>query len=130
MEKLQFVLLSLITASVLLMGCGSGHPTITSITVTPASATAPSSSQGQTGFSATGNFSNGKSRLLTVGDGLSWSSSNIPVVSITSLGLATCKIPGTATITASAPANVQITVGTGVNNTAATVSGTATLTCT
>ncbi len=72
----------------------------------------------------------GKSRLLTVGDGLSWSSSNIPVVSITSLGLATCKIPGTATITASAPANVQITVGTGVNNTAATVSGTATLTCT
>ena len=129
MRKLQ-ILTSILLAAALIIGCGAGHPTIRSITVTPASATAPSSSQGQTGFSATGNFSNNQSRLLTVGDGLSWSSSNIAVVSISSLGLATCKLPGTVTITASAPANLQFTVGTGVNNTSMTISGTATLTCT
>src|SRR5215471_5381834 len=127
MVKLR-IFTSIFLAAALIIGCGAGHPTIRSITVTPASATAPTSSQGQVGFSATGNFSNNQSRLLTVGDGLSWSSSNVAVVSITSLGLATCLMPGTVTITASAPANLQITVGMGVNNTSARISGTGSLT--
>ena len=124
------ILTSIVLTAALVIGCGAGHPTIKSITVTPASATAPTSSQGQVGFSASGTFTNNQSRLLTVGDGLSWSSSNVAVVSISSLGLATCLLPGTVTITASAPANLQITVGTGVNNTASKISGTGTLTCT
>jgi len=130
MEKFRLVLLASITATALLMGCGAGHPTITSITVTPTSATAASSSQGTVGFTATGNFTNHQSRMLVLADGLSWSSSNIPVASINSLGMATCKVPGTATITVTAPANLQFTVGSGVNNTSMTVSGSATLTCT
>ena len=130
MEKFRLVLLASITATALLMGCGAGHPTITSITVTPTSATAASSSQGTVGFTATGNFTNHQSRMLVLADGLSWSSSNIPVASINSLGMATCKVPGMATITVTAPANLQFTVGSGVNNTSMTVSGSATLTCT
>ena len=112
------------------MGCGALHPTLTSITVAPANATAPSNPQTSVGFTATGNFTNHKSRALGVVDGLSWSSSNITVVSINSLGSAQCKLPGTVTITAQAPANLQFTIGTGVNNTSANVSGTAMLTCT
>lgn len=112
------------------MGCGALHPTLTGITVAPANATAPSSPQTSVGFTATGNFTNNKSRGLNVADGLSWSSSNISVVSINSLGSAECKMPGTVTITAKAPANLQLTIGTGVNNTSATVSGSAMLTCT
>lgn len=130
MKKSYLVLPSLVLVAILIIGCGAGHPTITSITVTPATATAASSSQGTVGFTATGNFSNNQSRLLVLADGLSWSSSNIPVASINSLGMATCKLPGTATITGSAPANLQFTVGSGVNNTSMTISGTAMLTCT
>jgi len=113
-----------------LPGCGAGHPTITKITVAPATATATSFPQTSVGFTATGTFTNNQSRMLGVSDGLSWQSSNINSVSINSLGSATCKAPGTVTITASAPANLQFTVGTGVNNTSMTVSGTATLNCT
>jgi hypothetical protein len=116
--------------AVLLLGCGAGHPTITKVTVAPATATATSFPQTSVGFTATGTFTNSESRMLSVADGLSWQSSNISLVSINSLGSATCKAPGTVTITASAPANLQLTVGSGVNNTSATVSGTATLNCT
>jgi hypothetical protein len=130
MKRFWTALFTLFSTTAVFIGCGAGHPTITSITVTPATASAPTSSQGQVGFSASGTFTNHQSRLLTVGDGLSWSSSNVAVVSITSLGLATCKMAGTVTITASAPANLQFTVGSGVNNTSATVTGTGMLTCT
>jgi len=127
-SRLLIVFFALLGA--LLIGCGALHPTLTSITVAPANATAPSSPQTSVGFTATGNFTNHKSRTLSVADGLSWSSSNITVVSINSLGSATCKMPGTVTITAQAPANLQFTIGTGINNTSAKVSGTAMLTCT
>lgn len=116
--------------AVVSIGCGAGHPTITSITVTPGTASAATSSQGNVGFSASGTFTNGQSRMLTVGDGLSWSSSNVGVASISSLGLSSCLMPGTVTITASAPANLQFTIGSGVNNTSAKVTGTGMLTCT
>jgi|SRR5215467_15339371 len=48
---------------------------------------------------------------------------------IGSTGEATCSGPGTVTITASAPENLQITVNNGVQNTSNTVTGTASLTC-
>ncbi len=130
MTKSCIALLTLVLTTALVIGCGAGHPTIQSVAVTPSTATAASSSQGTVGFTATGNFSNHQSRMLVLADGLSWQSSNIPVASINSLGMATCKIPGTATITATAPANLQFTIGSGVNNTSMTISGTAMLTCT
>src|SRR5260370_32692814 len=130
MIKSCIVSLALVLIATLVIGCGAGHPTIQSVTVTPSTASAASSSQGTVGFTATGNFSNHQSRMLVLADGLSWQSSNIPVASINSLGMATCNIPGTATITATAPANMQFTIGSGVSKISITIRGTAMLTCT
>ena len=128
MKSLLFLLL----AGFALVACGAGHANITSITVSPQSATA-TSNQGQVGYTATGNFANGKSRELSQLDGLSWktSATSIGTVAATigSTGEATCSAPGTVTVTASAPQNLQFTVNNGVNNTSVTVSGTASLTC-
>src|SRR5260370_36683067 len=97
MTKSCIALLALVLTTALVIGCGAGHPTIQSVTVTPSTATAASSSQGTVGFTATGNFSNHQSGMLVLADGLSWQSSNIPVASINSLGRAACRIPGPAT---------------------------------
>jgi hypothetical protein len=125
-------LLFLVFAGVALVACGAGHANITSITVSPQSATA-TSNQGQVGYTATGNFANGKSRELSQLDGLSWktspTSTGTVAATIGSTGEATCSAPGTVTVTASAPQNLQFTVNNGVNNTSVTVSGTASLTC-
>jgi hypothetical protein len=114
------------------VGCGAGHANLTSITVSPKSATA-TSNQGQVGYTATGNFANGKSRELSQVDGLSWktspTSAGTVAATIGSTGEATCSASGTVTVTASAPQNLQFTINNGVHNTSATVSGTATLTC-
>ena len=127
----QALLISLAVA--FLMGCGAGHSDLTSITVSPQSATATSSPQGQVGYSAMGNFQNGKSRELSQVDGLSWktspTSTGTVAATIGSTGEATCSAPGTVTVTASAPQNLQFTVNNGVQNTSATVSGTAMLIC-
>jgi len=48
---------------------------------------------------------------------------------IGSTGEATCSAPGTITVTATAPENLQFTISNGVQNTSANVSGTAPLTC-
>lgn len=118
--------------AVSLVGCGAGHPNLTSITVSPQSATA-SSSQGQVGYSATGHFANGKSRELSQADGLSWktspTSSGTTAATIGSTGEATCSATGNVTVTATAPKNLQITINNGIQNTSATVSGTAKLIC-
>lgn len=128
--KLQTLLLLL--AAVGLAGCGAGHANLTSITVSPQTATA-ASAQGQVGYTATGNFANGKSRELSQADGLSWKTSptsgGTVAATIGSTGEATCSAAGTITITASAPQNLQFTINNGVQNTSATVSGTASLTC-
>jgi hypothetical protein len=128
MKSLPFLLL----AGVALVACGAGHANITSITVSPQSATT-TSNQGQVGYTATGNFANGKSRELSQLDGLSWktspTSTGTVAATIGSTGEATCSAPGTVTVTASAPQNLQFTVNNGVNNTSVTVSGTASLTC-
>ena len=129
MKQALFILL----AATFLIGCGAGHSNLTSITVTPQSATTTSSPQGQVGYTAMGNFQNGKSRELSQVDGLSWktspTSTGAVAATIGSTGEATCSAPGTVTITASAPQNLQFTVNNGVQNTSATVTGTATLIC-
>lgn len=122
----------ILLAAVGLVGCGAGHSNLTSITVSPQSATA-SNNKGQTGYSATGHFANGKSRELSQVDGLSWktspTSAGTVAASIGSTGEATCSATGTVTITASAPQNLQFTISNGIQNTSAMVSGTATLVC-
>lgn len=116
-----------------LIGCGAGHANLTSISVSPQTATTTSSPQGQVGYTATGHFPNGKSRELSRVDGLSWktspTSSGSVAATIGSTGEATCSAPGNVTITATAPENLQLTVNNGVQNTASSVSGTATLDC-
>jgi hypothetical protein len=115
-------------ALVPLVGCGAGHANLTGIMVSPQSATTTSNPQGQVGYTATGHFANGKSRNLSQLDGLSWKTSTT-AATIGSSGDATCSAPGTVTVTASAPQNLQFTVSNGVQNTSATVTGTATLIC-
>ena len=121
MRYSQFVLALLILAIV--VGCGAGHANLTSI----------SNPQGQVGYTATGNFQNGKSRELSQVDGLSWKTSQTSTgtvaATIGATGEVTCSAPGTITITASAPQNLSFTVNNGVQNTSMTVSGTATLIC-
>jgi hypothetical protein len=122
----------LLLAAAGLVGCGAGHSNLNSITVSPQSATA-ASSQGQVGYTAMGNFANGKSRELSQVDGLSWktspTSAGTVAATIGSTGEATCSASGTVTVTASAPQNLQFTINNGIQNTSATVSGTASLTC-
>src|SRR6185312_9060168 len=118
---------------IVVAGCGAGHANLTSVTVSPQSATTTSSPEGQVGYTATGNFANGKSRELSQVDGLSWKTSQTSTgtvaATIGSTGEVTCSAPGTVTITASAPQNLSFTLNNGVHNTSMTVSGSATLTC-
>ena len=65
-------LIAIVLVVVLLGGCGAGHPALTSITVTPTSATATVASRGSVGYTATGTFSDHSSRQLTQADGLTW----------------------------------------------------------
>lgn len=116
-------------ALALVLGCGAGHPTITSLQISPASATA-ASPNGEVGFTARGIFANNDSRELTVADDLDWASSNTAVADINSTGQATCKAPGTVTITASAPADLTLQINNGIHNKSKTVTGTAQLVCT
>ena len=131
MKYLPFVLA--VSVALVLIGCGAGHANLTSITVTPQSATTTINPQGQVGYTAMGNFSNHTSRELSQVDGLSWKTSptmaGTVAATIGSTGEATCSAPGTVTVTASAPQNLSFTVNNGVQNTSMTVSGTAMLIC-
>jgi hypothetical protein len=128
MKHLHLILLSLIAS--ILIGCGAGHPNLTSVTVSPSKATASSTPPSDVGYTATGKFADNSSRELNVADGLTWKTSDTAIATINDVGSATCKAPGSVTITATAPENLQITVNNGVNNTSNNVSGTATLNCT
>src|SRR5205823_4562367 len=101
-------LLFLVVAVVALVGCGAGHANLTSITVSPQSATTTSNPQGQVGYTATGNFANGKSRELSQVDGLSWktspTSTGTVAATIGSTGESTCSAPGTVTVIFRLPA--------------------------
>jgi hypothetical protein len=111
------------------IACGAGHPTITRITVGPQTATSTVSPPTDVQFTATAVFSNNNSRELTLADGLSWSSSNTAIATISTNGSATCVGVGQVTITATAPADLNVTVNNGINNTSPNVTGTAQLTC-
>jgi Bacterial Ig-like domain (group 2) len=124
-----FLFPSLLMIATLLVACGAGHPRLTSIAVSPSSATASSTPQGQVGFTATGTFTDHTSRELHVTDGLEWKSSETVVATIDDTGEATCVSPGQVIITATAPADLQITVSNGVQNTSPKISGTAMLNC-
>lgn len=115
-------------ALALFSACGGSSNTIQSVQVDPqqAQGNAP---DGAVGFTATGNFHSGQSRLLTSQDGLTWSSSDSTIASINSAtGQATCLAVGTVTITASVPSDLTYTVGGHTSSTL--VSGTASLQCT
>jgi len=115
--------------AVALAGCGAGHPNLKTISVSPD--TAGAALNQDVVFSATGIFTNDSSRGLTAADGLSWTTSNNAIATINgNTGRATCVAPGTVTVTATAPVNLQITVNNGVNNTSTNVSGSASLNCT
>ena len=126
MKSLQLILPCCL--ALIVVGCGAGHPNLTSIAVSPATATVQSANHGQVGYTAKGQFSNGSSRELSQVDGLSWKTSTT-AASIGSTGEATCMGPGMVTVTASAPQNLQLTVNNGVSNTSATVQGSAQLVC-
>lgn len=112
-----------------MLACGAGHPTISSITVTPATATATISPPTDVQYTATATFTDKSSRELTVADGLTWSSSNSAIATINDAGSATCVSVGQVTITGTAPSDLTITVSNGVSNTSPKVSGTAQLSC-
>jgi uncharacterized lipoprotein YajG len=127
-SKLTLLVLALL-ASLLLAGCGAGHPTLTSITVTPSSATASIATRGSVGYTATGMFSDHSSRELTQADGLTWATANGQIAGISDSGMATCVRAGVVTVTASAPSNLTITITNTVTNTSPKVTGSAALTC-
>ncbi len=114
--------LAMIGMIVFLVACGEDHH-LTSMSVSPSSASAASSSHGQAAFAATGTLNNGSSRALDASDGLIWSTSDSTIATIDSNGAATCMAPGTVTITGTAPRNLA------KGSTSNAVSGTATLTC-
>jgi hypothetical protein len=116
--------------------CGTGGITLTSIAVTPVSASIAAG--GTQAFTATGTYSNGSRQNLT--STATWTSSSTTVATIASTGLATGVAAGTtnitavsgsitsntATLTVSPPVTVSVTAP--ANN--ATVSGVTTLTAT
>ncbi len=77
-------------------GGGGGTPTLSSISVSPSSASL--SVNGTQQFTATGHYSDSSTKDLT--NSATWSSSNSGVASVTSGGLATGVAAGTSTITA------------------------------
>src|SRR5262249_60367415 len=89
---------------ILLAACGAGHKTLVSMKLSPQQATAPSSTNQEVQFSAQGTLSDNSTQELTAVDGLSWSSSDMAIATIgDNTGQATCKAPGTITLTAAAP---------------------------
>jgi hypothetical protein len=125
--KLSLPVLVMFIAAVL-VGCGAGHPNLKSISVSPTTANA--SPNEDVVFTANGIFTNNSSRDLTLADGLSWKTSNTAIATINgNTGSATCVAPGSVTVTATAPENLQITINNGISNTSTNVSGSATLNC-
>src|SRR6202521_6358441 len=126
MKPLQFVLLACL--AFILIGCGAGHPNLTSIAVSPQTATAQSATHGTVGYTAKGVFSDHSSRELSQVDGLAWATSTT-AASMGSTGEATSMAAGAGTGTASAPQNLQLTINNGIDNTSRNIQGTAQLVC-
>jgi len=127
-RALQVLFISI--TAVAWLGCGAGHRTITQLTVSPQMASSPVSPPTDVQYTVTATFDNNTSRELTVADGLTWSTSNTSIATISDNGSATCVGVGLVNITAQAPAELDISVNNGVNNTSPKVTGTAQLNCT
>jgi hypothetical protein len=80
-------------------------------------------------YTVTATFDNNSSRELTIADGLTWSTSNNAIATISDNGSATCVAVGQVTITAKAPTELNLTVNNGIDNTSPKITGTAQLTC-
>jgi hypothetical protein len=117
------LLVLVVVLAVVLPGCGSGGPKLRAITIAPNAADTTSSPQGQISFAATGMMSNNTTRALGSSNGLVWGSSNTTLGTINSNEVATCLTPGSVTITATAPDNLN------KGSNAPAVSATATLSC-
>jgi hypothetical protein len=86
--------------AVLRLGGAPGPATLTGISVTPAS---PTVTVGSTvTLTAQGSFSDGTTRALTGGDGLTWSSSSAGTATVSAAGVVTGVAAGAVTITATA----------------------------
>ncbi len=130
MKHRPLQLLSIAALAVTWVACGAGHPTITHLAISPATASSAVSPPSDVVFTANATFSNNTNRELTVADGLTWASSNTSLATINDNGSATCKGVGQVTITGTAPTELNITVNNGVDNTSPKINGTAQLTCT
>ena len=104
--------LTLAFAALMLVAFGAGcrgffvKPTLSSLTVTPATATLQTGSTGNTQqYTAFGTFNDGS----TANPAVTWTSSNPSIATITAGGLATSVATGTATITATATQHPTIT---------------------
>ena len=111
------------------IACGAGHPRITKLTVSPQTATTTISPPTDVQYTVTATFDNNSSRELTIADGLTWSTSNNSVATISDNGSASCVAVGQVTITAQAPTELNITVDNGIDNTSPKITGNAQLTC-
>jgi hypothetical protein len=84
---------------------GASSPTLVSITVTPATLTAPIGSSQQ--FKAIATYSDGSTQDIT--SQVTWASSNTSVATVSSGGLATVQAVGTASISAGISATATMT---------------------
>jgi hypothetical protein len=122
-------LAGVILGAALLAACGAGHPKLSSISVTPTSATATAASRGTAEFTAKGNFDNNSSRTLTVADGLTWDTSNHAIATVSDSGTAKCLAVGVVQVIATAPVDLNITISNGIQNTSTKISASAQFTC-
>ena len=107
--------------------CGSGGQRVTSVAVTPGTATV-TSVMGTVQFTAVGTFGNNMRQMLTSSNGLTWMSSNTTIATIDSSGRAQCLMPGgPVTITASIPIAMGSTSM--MMGSTAMIQGTGVLTC-
>ena len=113
----------------LLAACGAGHRKLSSISITPTSATATTASRGTAEFTAKGIFDDNSSRTLTQADGLTWDTTNHTIATISDSGTATCNAVGVVHVVGTAPVDLNLTISNGIQNTSTKISGSAQLTC-
>jgi hypothetical protein len=116
------------------VGCGSmnsmSNRVLQSMVISPATADAQSSPQGQVQFSAMGTFSKAPSPApvpFVAPYSGSWATSDLNIATIDQTGLARCVAGAAATVTITAMASSN--AGQGTQHTSTAVSGSAKLTC-
>jgi hypothetical protein len=124
----------LATFAITTVGCSSmnsmSNRVLQSMVISPATADAQSSPQGQVQFSAMGTFSKAPSPApvpFVAPYSGSWATSDLNIATIDQTGLAQCAPGAAATVTITAMASTN--AGQGTQQTSTAVSGTAKLTC-